>query len=87
MKAKVYGERWLHLDLIAESAAEHSYLRRLMAKGHLHLVCKGYGPMDEDSKVLKGESRLLLEPSIVKWQRPKTHKIATTRRAGRETPK
>lgn len=71
MKAKVHGEHWFHVDLIAESAADHRMLLGLMKKGHFHLVCKGYGPMTKSGGVVKGESRLYLEPSIVKWQRPK----------------
>ena len=75
MKVRIYGTHWLHLDLIAESAGELRELRKLYKAGHLHLVCKALGPMDLDEKVVKGQTRLMLEPSIVKWQRPKVNRV------------
>jgi hypothetical protein len=66
VKVRIVGN-W-EFELTPESSHEVKVLKQQFAIGHVHLVCKAL--MRPDRRASNKRKRLLLTPSMIRWQRP-----------------
>lgn len=61
-----------NLLLTAEDSLDAGALLRLYKRGHWHLVCTAFRARP------RARYELILHPSVIRWQRPKTRKRRMT---------